>query len=694
MTVPPPGESGRDRSGLISGRYRLGELLGSGGSASVFTAVDVATGEAVALKILHPHLSRSPAARDAFFVEARAAERLLHPNIVRVLGVGVHRVGEDPGAADPADPADPLEPAADDSAGEPRAWIALELAPGTTLAEEVERVGRLPLAEAVAVAEGVLAALEFAHGAGLIHRDVSPTNVVLARDPRGRLRPSGVRLLDFGLADAAGRAAVGADVLRTPGASAPAGVLGNANYVSPEHARGLPVDERGDIYQLGATLYFALIGRPPFVRDSTAATLAAHLEAPPPVPSVDRPGVFRALDRIVVKALLKDPTQRYASAAEMSIAVRAAAARLAATAEGDGGMVRLDTVSPSLPSHGSGDAGSDGATLVFGAAVASTTTAAHTASRGASARILPAPPPAGPSAPDAVTTALPTARSRRQAGPSAGAAVRGVAVGAGRASVAPARTIAIGSARPQPIGGSAGVGALPRGGALALWLTIGAVLVVLVAAWALAAGSASPAPFAAPPATAGPLPTPTPSAPPAPVQPVSVPLRAVPALVSGSVESAQAALASAGLALGTVTQESSSRPAGTVLRADPAEGSQLAEGAVVNLVVASGSNLAPDLGGVEQAAAQERLRAEGFTSATSFAASSSAGAARPGTVVGSIPAAGTVLPLGSTITLLIAPAPVATATPAPTAVPTSVPTPPSTSTPEPTSDRTPPPNAG
>ncbi|MCS5722509.1 serine/threonine protein kinase, partial [Herbiconiux sp. CPCC 203406] len=316
-------------TGLISQRYRLLELLGTGGSASVFSALDTETGGAVALKILHPHLSRSDAARTAFFREARAAEPLRHPNIVRVLGMGVHETG-----------------------GDPQAWIALEHAPGTTLAEEVERDGPLTLTDALALADGVLSALDHAHAAGLVHRDVSPSNIIIARDRRGALRPSGVRLVDFGLADAAGRPAVGRDLLRTPdpapeaaaaprAAPAPAGsstpdaattppsdatpgVLGNVNYLSPEQARGDPVDARGDLYQLGAVLHLAVVGTPPFVRADARSTMLAHLQAPPPVISVVRPGTPRAVDRLVVRALLKDPATRFPTAAAMQVAVRAA----------------------------------------------------------------------------------------------------------------------------------------------------------------------------------------------------------------------------------------------------------------------------------------------------------------------------------------------------------------------------------
>jgi serine/threonine protein kinase len=285
--------------GLVSGRYRLGELLGTGGSASVFSAVDVRDDSALALKILHPHLSADEAAREALFREARAAAGLRHPNIVAVLDVGLHGAGSDA-----------------------QAWIALELAHGVSLAEHVELHGVLGSLQTVALAGGVLRGLEAAHAAGLVHRDVSPANIMVSPGADALLTPDDVRLVDFGLADAAGRPAL-AGPAPEGAASAPGGALGSVNYVSPEQASGGSVDARGDIYQLGAVLYFALTGRPPFPRDSAAETVHAHLSAPPPVPSVAQPRIPRGVDRLVVKAMLKSRDDRFQSATEMLLAVDA-----------------------------------------------------------------------------------------------------------------------------------------------------------------------------------------------------------------------------------------------------------------------------------------------------------------------------------------------------------------------------------
>ena len=310
-------------SGLISGRYRLGALLGTGGSSSVFAAVDTRSGDSLALKILHPELSLSPRLRDAFFREARAAGRVRHPNIVAVQDVGVH-----------------------DDAEEPQAWIALDLASGTTLAEHVGQAGPLPVQDALTVGLAVLQALVAAHGAGLIHRDISPANIMVDPAEDGSLHSAGIRLLDFGLADAAGRAALGSDVLGSEPAdgAGPVGVLGSVNYMSPEQAAGVPVDERGDLYQLGGVLYFALTGRPPFARESAAAVMRAHALTPPPVPSVVRAGIPRGVDRIVVRALLKHPDDRFESADQMRLAILALAAPApAATDPGDDHTRRFDS---------------------------------------------------------------------------------------------------------------------------------------------------------------------------------------------------------------------------------------------------------------------------------------------------------------------------------------------------------------
>lgn len=287
---------------LIAGRFRLIDLLGTGGSASVFLAEDAMSGQRVALKILHPHLTERPLARAHFLAEAARSARFRHPHSVQVLDVGE-----------------------DLDRSEPVVWIALEFVSGATLAEHVRATGPLSPEAAISVMVPVLDALDVAHAAGLVHRDVSPTNVMVARDGSGEIDPSTVRLLDFGIAGDVGETAVGSAALLAARDEGGVGVLGNASYVSPEQARGDAVDERGDVYQAGALLYFALVGHAPFRRDDPTHVARAHVEAPPPVPSVGRPGIPRAVDRVVVKAMLKDPADRFPTARVMRDALAAVA---------------------------------------------------------------------------------------------------------------------------------------------------------------------------------------------------------------------------------------------------------------------------------------------------------------------------------------------------------------------------------
>lgn len=312
MSSDQPGPLGT----LFGGRYRLRGLLGVGGSASVYEADDLekpsATAPArVAVKVLHPHLCATPEARSAFLREAQRAGQLRHPNIVAVRGSGVH-----------------------DAGGMTMAWIALDHAEGPTLAEWVEATGPLPPVAAAAVVRGVLAGLAEAHQAGLVHRDVSPRNVILmgagAPGPRD-LEPGMVRILDFGLADLAGRTTVGTDLLLSGSdAGAVAGVVGNPEFISPEQARGRAVTAAGDLYQTGALLYFLLTGQAPYPRATSSQVLEAHITAPPPVPSALAVAA-RPLDRVVTRAMAKEPEDRFPDAAGFTEALVGALSRVGFT---------------------------------------------------------------------------------------------------------------------------------------------------------------------------------------------------------------------------------------------------------------------------------------------------------------------------------------------------------------------------
>lgn len=586
--------------GLVSGRYRLGDLLGTGGSASVFAAIEISTGLPVALKILHPHLSGSMGARTAFFAEARTAAELKHPNVIRVLGQGEHApVG---------------------GSDESQAWIALALVPGMSLADWIGERGPLAVSDALAVARGVLQALIAAHAIGLIHRDVSPANIMVAFRADGSLSEDAVVLLDFGLADAAGRTTVSASVLldvASSGGGDPEalGVLGTVDYLSPEQARGMAVDARGDVYQVGGVLYFALTAQPPFVRQSAAAVLRAHAQAPPPVPSVLRAGVSRQLDGIVVKALLKDPGSRFPSAASMLSAIEAVTA----------------TAGPSTVTVGSVSSVIDGPNS---RADAKTRILAPQAFLQACAdTTVPFRPTLPMHATDVSQSAHPPqSRGRRRpvgAGWLAGVLVT-MAFGGGWVLAAQGAADSSGS-----------IGTAPA-----------------------AVAAASPEQQSAAPVDAA----------------ASLPVL-VPELRNLNLMAATAALQAAGLPLGTLTIENSPSPGDTVLHISPAAGTRLPTGQVVNLTVASGSNVIPAVRELTQVDATRTLRAAGFATQVALRTSETQPA---GLVMGSDPGDGVVHRVSDVVTLLLSTGPAAptpTGTPAPTMTSSATPRPAATQTP-------------
>jgi serine/threonine-protein kinase len=328
---------------LVAERFRLRELLGSGGTAAVYRAHDTVRGEDVALKLLHPHLAADAPMRDAFFEEVRAAQSAAHPSLVEIYDAGVAE----------------LDP--------PVAWIALEYVSGITLEDYVRENGALDPSVVQPLAEALLQALAALHAVGVVHRDVSPQNVMF--DPAALADPErfgrSVRLLDFGLADVSGRSTRGTDALLS-GSGEPIGVVATVAYASPEQLLGAPVGESSDVYQAGATLFLALTGTPPFP-GASAAVVRAHLAAPPPVPSARRRGVPRAWDRLITTAMLKDPADRYEGAEAMRAVV---AARLEPRmADGRAGVAQVPTAltrpyrttlpstSTPIPSHGAPGAG-------------------------------------------------------------------------------------------------------------------------------------------------------------------------------------------------------------------------------------------------------------------------------------------------------------------------------------------------
>jgi hypothetical protein len=270
---------------LIAGRYRLRSPIATGGMATVWHATDEILTRPVAVKILHARLAADPEFVARFRREAVAAARLSHPSIVAIY----------------------------DTCDDPEA-IVMELVEGRTLRAELDTRRLIPPAEAVAVASGIAQALEIAHKAGIVHRDVKPANVLLSRD--GRLK-----VADFGIA----KAARGSDSdPELPDLTAVGHMVGTAKYLSPEQVSGGEVDARTDVYALGAVLYEMLCGRAPFVADNDLATATARLHAMPERPRSVLRTIPPRLDEIVMKALATDPADRYPSAAALWADLQAA----------------------------------------------------------------------------------------------------------------------------------------------------------------------------------------------------------------------------------------------------------------------------------------------------------------------------------------------------------------------------------
>jgi len=267
---------------LIGGRYALGELLGRGGMAEVRKGTDTRLGRNVAVKRLRTDLASDITFQARFRREAQSAASLNHPAIV-----AVYDTGEEP---------------ATDGSGVSQPYIVMEYVAGRTL-RDILREGRKILPErALEITSGVLSALDYSHRAGIIHRDIKPGNVMLT--------PSGdVKVMDFGIA----RAISDASSTMTQTAA----VVGTAQYLSPEQARGEPVDSRSDVYSAGCLLYELLTGRPPFVGDSPVAVAYQHVREQAPPPSDHDTELPPEIDAIVMKSLAKRVEDRYQSAGAM-----------------------------------------------------------------------------------------------------------------------------------------------------------------------------------------------------------------------------------------------------------------------------------------------------------------------------------------------------------------------------------------
>ncbi|MCT2084933.1 serine/threonine-protein kinase [Microbacterium enclense] len=548
------GDATHPAPSTVAERFQIRGLLGAGATASVYEARDLFTGEDVALKVLHPHLASEVALAHAFLREAEVVAGVAHPGLCALRSSGDGRTPD-------------------------RTWTAWELVRGASLSETVRTSGRLDVLAAATAVGQLLDALAALHAVGVVHRDISPANVLMTRGPEGDVRD--VRLVDFGLAAPIGESARGADVLRSAEGD---GVVGNASYASPEQLRGEPVGVAGDIYQVAGVLYFALVGTPPFPRARTADVVEAHLTALPPTASVTVPGIPVALDRVIVRGLLKDPSERFPDAAAMRAAV------------------------------------------------------------------------------DAV------ARARE---PRAAAAVAPAVAPTPRPVVAPTRVLA-------PAAAATAIDDVEeRRTSPWLWVLAAAAVAMILAVVAVAArpavsepGSSStdaPVAEATTPASDPPSATPTPTATSVVPSPTAPALVRTPDVQGLSLPDAADALRRAGLEVGERTNQDGTAVAQTVVAGSPAAGTEVSVGSRVDLVIATGWNAVPDLAGFAEEDAIGRITGSGLIPIV-------VREQRPG-ISGAVaavePAASTRLPLGSTVTLIVATAP----TPTPSAPASATPSP-------------------
>jgi len=275
---------------VLSGRYRVDELIGRGGMASVYRGYDLTLGRDVAIKILKRELAEDSAFRTRFRLEAQAASRMSNPAIVRV-----YDAGED-------------SEAAMDGTLSHIPYIVMELVHGRLL-KDILTDGPVSVADAVRYTDGILEALEYSHRAGVVHRDIKPGNVMVTDAGQ-------VKVMDFGIARAVSDSSSTVAETTT--------ILGTAAYFSPEQAKGEAVDARADLYSTGVVLYELLTGRQPFRGDSPVAVAYQHVSETPVPPTEVVESLPRALDAVVLRALAKDPFQRFPDAATFRDALDAA----------------------------------------------------------------------------------------------------------------------------------------------------------------------------------------------------------------------------------------------------------------------------------------------------------------------------------------------------------------------------------
>jgi beta-lactam-binding protein with PASTA domain/tRNA A-37 threonylcarbamoyl transferase component Bud32 len=575
-------------SRMLGDRYEIGEVIGRGGMAEVHEGRDLRLGRRVAVKILRPDLARDPSFQVRFRREAQSAAALNHPNIV-----AVYDTGEDTLVVE----------------GTPTVivpYIVMEFVDGMTLRQLLASGRRLLPERALEIAAGVLSGLDYAHRHGIVHRDIKPANVMLTRT-------GDVKVMDFGIARAINDA--------NSGMTATSAVMGTAQYLSPEQARGEVVDARSDLYSAGVLLYELLTGRPPFTGDSAVAIAYQHVSETPIPPSQVDSGVTPEIDAVVLRALAKRADDRYQSASEFRADVERAIAGAPVTAA-------LQTI------------GLD-----------------HT-------QQLPLIDAAGMGAPPANPV------RRRPAKRGRGAGFWIISILAVLAAVAGAIAIT-----QFLIGGGGGTRVqVPNLDGLTV-----SVASNTLADFDLRMGAQTPEISERPEGT---IIAQQPAAGESLEQGQSVNVTVssgkeqatVPQLVGlTSIEAARIALSDANLQLGEIKETDSEQPPGYVLEQDPAEGTSVNSASAVSITVSTGNVVVPDVIGTSEAQARSDLVQAGFEAQVIYQETSSG---PDGGVLAQSPQGGEPLARGSVVTITVAtapPPPDPTPTPTPTPVPSDTP---------------------
>jgi beta-lactam-binding protein with PASTA domain/tRNA A-37 threonylcarbamoyl transferase component Bud32 len=570
---------------VLGERYEIGGVLGRGGMAEVHRGRDLRLGREVAVKVLRNDLARDPSSQVRFRREAQAAASLNHPAIVAVYDTGEDRT------ASGATP-----------------YIVMEYVEGETLRDVLRREGRLPPERAMSLTADICAALDFSHRNGIVHRDVKPGNVMIT--PQGT-----VKVMDFGIARAVSDSA--ATMTST------AAVIGTAQYLSPEQARGEGVDARSDVYSAGCLLYELATGTPPFTGDSPVAVAYQHVREDPRTPSSINPGIPPELDSILLKAMSKNPANRYQSAADM----RADLLRAVAGQRVEATPVMSDA---------------DRTTIIAGGAVDYDHWDDEDTRRRKRRNVIAA----------IVAGVLVLA----------GVIALVMALGNGEEAAPPVAQVAV----PQVVGElEADARTALTGADLRVGTVTPGVSSVEDEGRVL---SSDPAPGTqVDPTTSVTL-----------VVGSGPDTITVPGVVGLQVDRARGNLTSAGFTNVTIDNVPDLAPQGQVIAVDPAENAAVAPDAAITLSVSQGTAPVPDVTGQTQQQALAALREVGFTNVT--AATGERGDVPEGTVFGTEPGANTQLAAGDEITVLVAvpepvetTAPVTTSRPAPTS---DAPTPP------------------